>query len=60
MLAGSLEISGSVIKSAALQAAYFAADEGCAIGMRQIVRAVRIELGKAGKPEPRYFQHYTG
>lgn len=60
MLAGSLEISGSVIKSAALQAAYFAADEGCAIGMRQIVRAVRIELSKAGKPEPRYFQHYTG
>jgi hypothetical protein len=58
MLAEHLELSGSVIKSAALQAAYFAADENAAIGMGQLARAVRRELQKLGKSEPHFLSLY--
>lgn len=58
LLADNLEISGSVIKSAAIQSAFFAADQGEAISMRHIARAVRLELEKLGKPEPQFLQIY--
>lgn len=54
LLANSLEFSGSVIRSAALQAAYFAAGDGSAIGMSHLVRAVRLELQKLGMNEPHF------
>jgi SpoVK/Ycf46/Vps4 family AAA+-type ATPase len=56
-LARELEFSGSVIKSASLQAAFYAAEaggvEGC-IAMRDYIRAVRLELNKLGKSEPHF------
>ena len=52
LLANHLEFSGSVIKSAALQAAYFAASEGEVISMAHLTRAIRMELQKLGKSEP--------
>ena len=58
--AENLELSGSVIKSAALQAAFYAADEGGRIGMPQIARAVRQELLKLGKSEPHFLTQYEG
>jgi SpoVK/Ycf46/Vps4 family AAA+-type ATPase len=58
MLADNLEFSGSVIKSAALQAAYFAADEQTKIGMAHIARAIRRELQKLGKSEPHFLTLY--
>lgn len=58
LLADQLEISGSVIKSAAEQAAYFAAAENAGIDMRRIVRALRMELAKLGKPEPHFMQSF--
>ncbi len=54
LLAQHLEFSGSVIKAAALQAAYFAADEGALIGMEHLAKAVRRELQKLGKSEPHF------
>lgn len=53
-LLSGLEFSGSVIKSAAAQSAYFAAAEGGGITMSQIARAVRLELRKLGKSEPEF------
>jgi ATP-dependent 26S proteasome regulatory subunit len=58
MLADNLEFSGSVIKSAALQAAYFAADEQTKIGMTHLARAIRRELQKLGKSEPHFLTLY--
>lgn len=58
LLAINLDISGSVIKAAALQAAFYAADEASSVGMRHIVRALRAELQKLGKPEPAIFQMF--
>jgi len=53
-LAENLEFSGSVIKAAALQAAYYAASEGedVPIGMGHLARAIRQELQKLGMTEP--------
>jgi len=48
-LARRFELTGGTIRNAALGAAYFAAEARGAIGMREIVNAVRIELVKAGK-----------
>jgi AAA+ superfamily predicted ATPase len=59
LLAENLEFSGSVIKSAALQAAYFAADENAQMSMAHIARAVRRELQKLGKIEPHFLTLYT-
>lgn len=59
LLADSLEISGSVIKSAALQAAYFAAAQSRPIGMNHLVLALRAELVKTGKTEPRCLQLFA-
>jgi hypothetical protein len=56
-LARELEFSGSVIKSASVQAAFYAADENGAAGqveMRHYIRAVRLELQKLGKSEPHF------
>jgi SpoVK/Ycf46/Vps4 family AAA+-type ATPase len=58
ILAEHLELSGSVIKSAALQAAYFAADCNSPLGMAHIARAVRQELIKLGKSEPHFLTLY--
>ncbi|MFV0402316.1 MAG: ATP-binding protein [Oscillospiraceae bacterium] len=58
LLADNLELSGSVIKSAVTQAAYFAAEENEAIGMAHLVRAVRLELEKLGRSEPHFMQYY--
>jgi hypothetical protein len=55
LLAKALEISGSIIKSAAVQSAYFAAMDGTCVTMEHIVRSLRMELTKLGKPEPRLF-----
>ncbi|MCL2055599.1 MAG: ATP-binding protein [Oscillospiraceae bacterium] len=52
VFAENLEISGSVIKSAVLQAAYFAASENKEIGMAHFAKAIRRELQKLGKSEP--------
>ncbi|MCL2400219.1 MAG: ATP-binding protein [Defluviitaleaceae bacterium] len=54
LLADKLEFSGSVIRSAALQAAYFAAGENTSISMIHLAKAVRLELWKLGMSEP-YF-----
>jgi len=59
LLADNLEFSGSIIKSAALQAAYFAASENTQISMSHITRAVRRELQKLGKSEPHFLQMYS-
>ncbi|MDL2232104.1 AAA family ATPase [Ruminococcaceae bacterium OttesenSCG-928-L11] len=58
LLADSLELSGSVIKSAVTQAAYFAMEDAGAVTMTHIVRAVRLELDKLGKSEPHFMQYY--
>lgn len=59
-LAGGLEFSGSVIKSASVQAAYFAAAGGGEITMRHYIRAVRMELQKLGKSEPHFLSAWPG
>ena len=59
ILADNLEFSGSVIRSAALQAAYFAAGENSSIGMKHLARAVRLELGKLGMSEPYFLSIYS-
>lgn len=51
-LARRFELTGGTIRNAALGAAYLAAEARGAIGMREIVNAVRIELVKAGRRMP--------
>lgn len=48
-LAQTFELSGSHIKNIALYSAFLAAKEDSIIGMSQIIRAVRNELGKSGR-----------
>ncbi|MBK9034718.1 MAG: ATP-binding protein [Myxococcales bacterium] len=43
------EMTGGYIKNAAVRAAFLAADEGTAIGMRHLVRAARAEYTAMGK-----------
>ncbi len=58
MLSESLDFSGSVIKSAATQAAYFAAADNDEVSMIHIARAVRAELLKLGKAPPHFLSIY--
>ncbi len=48
-LAKQFELSGSYIKNIALQAAFFAADAGKGICMEYIMKALLLEIRKAGK-----------
>ncbi|MEG1918593.1 MAG: ATP-binding protein, partial [Oscillospiraceae bacterium] len=48
-LAGQFELSGSGIKNVALNAAFLAARDGCAVGMPQLLTALKRELYKSGK-----------
>lgn len=48
LLGSEFNLSGGQIHNAALYAAFLAAGEGCSIGLAQIARAVRTELGKKG------------
>ncbi|WP_144409272.1 ATP-binding protein [Pseudoxanthomonas suwonensis] len=51
-LARSFDLTGGAIRNAALGAAYLAAEARGAIGMREVLNAVRIELVKAGRRMP--------
>ncbi|MCL2399613.1 MAG: ATP-binding protein [Defluviitaleaceae bacterium] len=59
LFADSLEFTGSVIKSTALRAAYFAVADGTQINMKHLVRAARQELEKVGGTVPLFFGLYT-
>jgi hypothetical protein len=48
-LAGQFKLSGGGIRNCSLAAAFMAADDGGAIGMRHLVRAVALEYGKLGR-----------
>jgi hypothetical protein len=48
-LATQFKLSGGAIRNCSLAAAFRAADEGTAIGMRHLVRAVAQEYGKQGR-----------
>lgn len=48
-LAGQFELSGSSIKNVAVNAAFLAARAGTAVGMPQLLTALRRELFKSGK-----------
>lgn len=48
-LAKHFDLSGSHIKNIALQAAFFAADEGKGVNMEHIIRALLLEVRKTGK-----------
>jgi len=52
LLAREVRISGGVITKAALAAAFLAADEGAAIGMRHLLRALRREVSSLGIAVP--------
>ncbi|NEW60237.1 ATP-binding protein [Sulfurovum sp. bin170] len=49
VLAKNFELSGANIRNASLFSAFFAVQEGEAIGMGHIARGIKIELGKLGK-----------
>jgi SpoVK/Ycf46/Vps4 family AAA+-type ATPase len=53
MLAQRIEISGAVIRSACLGAAFAAAENGGVITLEQLVRATAAELEKLGRPPTR-------
>ena len=48
-LATQFKLSGGAIRNCSLSAAFQAADEDTAIGMRHLVRAVALEYGKQGR-----------
>lgn len=48
-LAKQFELSGSNIKNIALQAAFFAAEDGKGVNMEFIIRAVLLEINKTGQ-----------
>jgi hypothetical protein len=48
-LATQFKLSGGAIRNCSLSAAFQAADEDAAIGMRHLVRAVALEYGKQGR-----------
>ena len=48
-LATQFKLSGGAIRNCSLSAAFQAADEEAAIGMRHLVRAVALEYGKQGR-----------
>jgi hypothetical protein len=45
-----LNVAGGVIRNIAMQAAFFAADEGEPVGMPHILQAARVEYAKLDKP----------
>ncbi len=49
-IAGKLKLAGGNIKNISLSAAFYAAEEACEIGMRQIMHAAKREYQKIGKP----------
>ncbi len=49
-LSNELQFSGGNIKNVALNAAFFAAEEGTEICMRHVMRSVRREYQKSGRP----------
>jgi hypothetical protein len=53
LLARRIELSGAVIRSACLDAAFAAADDGGVITLAQLVRAAATELEKLGRPPTR-------
>jgi hypothetical protein len=58
-LAG-FELTGSEIKNIVLQAAFLAASQGGAIGMKELTTALKLELEKTGRPkEQRVFGRYA-
>ena len=57
-LADGLDFSGSVIKSAAIQAAYYAVEENSPVKMEHFAKAIRYELQKLGKSEPHFLTLY--
>ena len=48
-LAQRFKLSGGSIRNCSLAAAFLAADEGCAIEMRHLLRAVAVEYAKLGR-----------
>jgi len=56
-LAKELDISGSMIKSAALQAAHFAAEEDVPLNFTHFAYALWHELEKHGKSKPEYIRY---
>lgn len=48
-LAQDFDMSGGYIKNAVMRAAFFAADEGCAIDARHLLRAAQLEYEAIGK-----------
>jgi len=48
-LATRFKLSGGGIRNCSLAAAFIAAEEGGAIGMEHLVRAVALEYGKLGR-----------
>lgn len=48
-LANQFKLAGGNIRNASLAAAFLAADEGAAIGMRHLVRGVALEYAKLGR-----------
>ena len=60
-LAERFELSGSSIKNIAVAAAFLAAAEGGAVGMKQILLALKDEMVKSGKSmPPESFGEYYG
>jgi len=53
LLAQRIELSGAVIRSACLDAAFAAADDGGVITLAQLVRSAAAELEKLGRPPTR-------
>jgi Pyruvate/2-oxoacid:ferredoxin oxidoreductase gamma subunit len=45
-----LDLAGGNIRNMALQAAFFAADDGVSVGMRHLLRAAGSECAKIGRP----------
>jgi len=57
-LAKNTKFSGSVIKAAAVQAAYFAAEENLPISMKHFALAIFLEARKLGMSEPDAFKRF--
>lgn len=49
LIASRFELTGSAIKNIAMNAAFFAAQEGISIGQSQMQQALRIEYAKSGR-----------
>ncbi len=45
-----LNVTGGSIRNMALHSAFLAAEEGCPVGMRHLLRAAKVEAGKLERP----------